>query len=78
MLYAYDHVGIRKYRCYGAAAIGVFLAVVAVVVSHEKEYHENSKKRSDSTFELRDIIGNHHILNIALGNFFVLQCRSFT
>uniref|UniRef100_A0A0N5CI85 MFS domain-containing protein n=1 Tax=Strongyloides papillosus TaxID=174720 RepID=A0A0N5CI85_STREA len=78
MLYTYDLVGPWKYRCYGAAAIGVFLGVVAVVVFYEKEYHENSKKQTDSTFKLQDIIGNYLILNIALGYFFVLQCRSLT
>uniref|UniRef100_A0A0K0FXS5 MFS transporter n=1 Tax=Strongyloides venezuelensis TaxID=75913 RepID=A0A0K0FXS5_STRVS len=78
MLYAYDLVGTWRYRCYGAAVIGVFLACVAVVVFFESDFHGKFEKKTDSTFKLRDIIGNQLILNVALGYFFILQCRSLT
>ncbi|CEF68118.1 Major facilitator superfamily and Major facilitator superfamily domain, general substrate transporter-containing protein [Strongyloides ratti] len=78
IFYVYDHDGQWKYRCYGAALVGVSLAFAAVLMFIENDNYISDKKKNNVSFRLRDITDNQLILNISLGYFFVLQCRSLT
>uniref|UniRef100_A0AAF5I0E0 UDP-N-acetylglucosamine transferase subunit ALG13 n=1 Tax=Strongyloides stercoralis TaxID=6248 RepID=A0AAF5I0E0_STRER len=78
IFYIYDYEDQWKYTCYGAAATGVLLAFSAVLVFFENKCYKKIDKQNNISFRLQDIIGNQVILNISLGYFFVLQCRSLT
>uniref|UniRef100_A0A0N4ZCZ1 MFS domain-containing protein n=1 Tax=Parastrongyloides trichosuri TaxID=131310 RepID=A0A0N4ZCZ1_PARTI len=77
IFYAFDNSEIWKDRCYVATCVGVVLSLISFIIfSYKSIPKDDGKKKIVEDKGFKEIYTNQDILNVALGYFFVLQCRS--